>query len=87
MLSEQESMSVKPIYYFNKYLDMLSFLEIELETVNKVVVYFRRRDKSLEECTILNLREKYNFPFFCKILLKSGESKLFTFDYSKLEEI
>lgn len=87
MLSEQRSMSVKPTYYFNTYLDMLSFIGIEEENVDNVIVYFIKRDKSLEEYIIGNLRDKYNFPFFCKIILKNSESKLFTFDYSKIEDI
>lgn len=89
MQSELETVNVRPTLFFNSYIDMLPFLHIELEAVDKITVYFKRRDRSLEECVVLNFNEKFNFPVQCKIETKSktkNETKMYIFDYSKLED-
>jgi hypothetical protein len=86
MLSELETVSVKPTQYFGNYFDMLSFLNIEAENVDKITLYFKRKGGSFEIAPLLNLKEKFNFPPSCKIITKDKKTQLYKFDYSYLEQ-
>lgn len=87
MSIQLEAITVRPNSYFTNYNEMLSFLDKEKDDVNKVLVYFKRRDKSLEEYQIMNLNQRFNFPASCKIMNKNGESKTYNFDYSSIEDM
>lgn len=86
MLSELDTITVKPTKYFNDYFDMLSFLHIEVENVDKIYLFFKRKGGSFETVLLLNLRENYNFPPSCKIITKDNKTQTYQFDYSCLEE-
>lgn len=86
MLSEPKTIIVKPTQYFNNYFDMLSFLNIEVENVDKITLYFKRKGGSFETVPLLNFKQKYNFPPSCKIITNDNKTLLYQFDYSILEE-
>lgn len=87
MMSELEAVSVKPTQYFKNYFDMLSFLHIEVENVDKITLYFARKGGSFEMESLLNFNRKYNFPPLCQITTKDNKIQSYKFDYSHLEKI